>query len=63
MNINIDRDMILTELYVIRKLITEKAYEDDDMKQAKKQVDDLIQLISNCPQAGNNANFPRIKAR
>lgn len=55
--------MILTELYVIRKLITEKAYEDDDMKQAKKQVDDLIQLISNCPQAGNNANFPRIKAR
>ena len=63
MNINIDRDMILSELYVIRKLVTEAAHEDDDVKEAKKQIDALIHLISNAPQANNNANFPRPKLR
>ena len=47
MNINIDRDMILSELYVIRKLVTEAAHEDDDIKEAKKQIDSLIRLYVN----------------
>lgn len=55
--------MLLTELYVIRKLVTEAAFEDDDIKEAKKQIDSLIQLISNAPQAENKANFPRSKVR
>ncbi len=55
--------MILSELYVIRKLVTEAAHEDDDIKEAKKQIDSLIQLISNAPQANSNANFPRPKLR
>jgi hypothetical protein len=55
--------MILSELYSIRKFVTEAAHENDDVKEAKKQIDSLIQLISNAPQANSNANFPRPKLR
>lgn len=55
--------MILTELYVVRKLLTESAYENEDIKTAMKQIDSLIQLVSNSPQSGNGANLPRVKIR
>lgn len=63
MNIHIDRDMLLVELYAIRAKVTDAALDNDDVKDAKKKIDDLISLISAAPQAENNANFPRVRVR
>ena len=63
MNIHIDRDMILTELYSLRAKITEAALNDDEVKEGLKQLDNLISLISTAPSAENNANFPRVRVR
>jgi hypothetical protein len=63
LNINIDRDMLLVELYAIRAKITDAASDDEEVKEAKLKVDSLIQLISVAPEAGNNSNFPRPRLR
>jgi hypothetical protein len=63
MNINIDRDMILIELYGIRALVTEASLESDAAKEAQKKVDLLIQLVSVAPENGNNSNYPRPKLK
>lgn len=63
MNIKIDRDMILVELYGIRAKISEFAYENSDAKESVTKIDSLITLISNAPSAENNSNFPRPRLR
>ena len=63
MNIHIDRDMLLVELYAIRAKVTDAAIESDEVKEAKVKIDELISLVSSAPSADNNANFPRIKVR
>lgn len=63
MNINIDRDMLLVELYAIRAKITEAATEYDEVVEAKQKLDNLIQLISVAPESGNNSNFPKPRLR
>jgi hypothetical protein len=55
--------MLLVELYEIRALVTEAALVSDEAKEAKKKVDNLIQIISNAPQAENNSSFPRPSLR
>jgi hypothetical protein len=63
LKIHIDRDMLLVELYEIRALVTEAALISDEAKEAKKKVDNLVQIISNAPQAENNSSFPRPSLR
>ena len=63
MNINIDRDMLLIELYAIRAQVAEAANENDEAAEAKKKIDSLIQLISVAPESGNNSNFPKPRLR
>jgi len=63
LNINLDRDMLLVELYAIRAKITDAASDNDEVKEAKQQIDNLIQLISVAPESGNNSNFPRPRLR
>ena len=63
MKINIERDMLLAELYDMRSLLTEAALHSEEAKQAKKKLDDIIQLISNSPSAENNSSFPKISLR
>ena len=63
MNINIDRDMLLVELYAIRAKVAEAATENDEAAEAKQKIDTLIQLISVAPESGNNSNFPKPRLR
>ena len=63
MKINIDRDMILVELYDLRSLITELTTITDEAKEAKKKLDSIITLISSSPAAENNQSFPKRSSR
>jgi hypothetical protein len=63
LNINIDRDMLLIELYAIRAKIADAAAEHDEAAEAKQKIDNLIQLISVAPESGNNSNFPKPRLR
>ena len=63
MKINIDRDMVLVELYDLRALLTEAALVSEEAKEAKKKLDAFITMISTAPQAENNSSFPRISLR
>ena len=61
--INIDRDMLLTELYDLRAILTEAALESDEAAKGKTKVDQIITLIMNSPQAENNSSYPKPKLR
>ena len=63
MKINIDRDMLLVELYDMRSFLTEAAIHNDEAKKAKQKLDEIIQLISNSPESENNSSFPKISFR
>jgi hypothetical protein len=63
LKINIDRDMVLVELYDMRALLAEAALTSEDAKEAKKKLDAFITMISTAPQSENNASFPRISLR
>ena len=63
MKINIDRDMLLLELYEIRALLTEASIASDEAKQAKKKLDEVVTLITSSPASENNQSFPRISLR
>lgn len=63
MKINIDRDMILVELYDLRSLLTELATITDEAKEVKKKLDSIITLISSSPAAESNQSFPKISSR
>lgn len=55
--------MLLVELYAIRAKITDAATDNDEVKEAKNKIDNLIQLISVAPESGNNSNFPKPRLR
>lgn len=55
--------MVLVELYSIRSSIADAAMEDDQVKEGRVKLDNLINLISNAPSAENNSNFPRPRLR
>jgi hypothetical protein len=61
--INIDRDMLLTELYDLRAILTEAALESDEAAKGKIKVDQIITLIMNSPQSENNSSYPKPKLR
>ena len=63
MKINIDRDMVLVELYEIRALLAEASLVSDEAKEAKKKLDNFITIVSSAPQSENNSSFPRINLR
>lgn len=63
MKINIDRDMLLTELYDLRAILTEAALESEEAAKGKVKVDQIITLIMNSPQAENNSSYPKPKLR
>lgn len=63
MKINIDRDMLLTELYDLRAILTEAALESDEAAKGKIKVDQIITLIMNSPQSENNSSYPKPKLR
>ena len=63
MKISIDRDMLLTELYDLRAILTEAALESDEASKGKIKVDAIITLIMNSPQSENNSSYPKPKLR
>lgn len=63
MKINIDRDMLLTELYDLRSVLAEAALISDEAQSGKEKLDKIINLIINCPQAENNSSYPKPKLR
>ncbi len=63
MKINIDRDMLLTELYELRSLLSEAALISDEARLGKDKLDKIVTLITNCPQAENNSSYPKPKFR
>ncbi len=63
MKINIDRDMLLTELYELRSFLSEAALISDDARLGKEKLDKIVNLITNCPQAENNSSYPKPKFR
>ncbi len=63
MKINIDRDMLLLELYEIRALLTEASIVSEEAKQAKKKLDEVVTVITSSPASENNQSFPRISLR
>ena len=63
MIIKIDRDMIVTELYQLRALVTNISTDPAETESARKKIDELINLISLAPQSENNSSFPKISAK
>ena len=63
MKISIDRDMLLTELYDLRAILTEAALESDEARKGKIKVDEIITLIMNSPKSENNSSYPKPKLR
>ena len=63
MKINIDRDMLLTELYDLRSVLAEAALISDEARDGKEKLDKIINLITNCPQAEGNSSYPKPKLR
>lgn len=55
--------MILLELYSIRASIFEASFDNNDIKDGVKKIDNLISLMSNAPSAENNSNFPKSRLR
>lgn len=57
-NIKIDREMLIQELYELRSVIPHEDSED-----AKKKLMEIVMLVQNAPVDESKANFPRIIAR
>jgi hypothetical protein len=55
--------MVLVELYSIRASITDASLSDDEVKEGRIKLDNLINIITNAPSAENNSNFPRPRLR
>lgn len=63
MKISIDRDMLLTELYDLRAILTEAALESEEAKKGKLKLDEILKLIMNSPQSENSSSYPKPKLR
>ncbi len=63
MQVKLDRDMIISELYELRAIVANMDVTSDESRQAKSKIDSLIQLLSMAPASDNNASFPKISVR
>lgn len=63
MKILIDRDMLLMDLYELRKSVMEVALLSDEAVQAKKKIDEMVQMIQTYPSAEATTTFPRTRLR
>jgi len=63
MIIKIDKDMLLVELYELRSLVTDTSVQTEETMQARKKLDEIVNLISLAPSAENNQSFPKISIR
>jgi hypothetical protein len=63
MIIKIDKDMLLVELYELRSLVTDTSVQTEETMQARKKLDEIVNLISLAPSAENNQSFPKINIR
>lgn len=63
MIIKIDRDMIVTELYQLRAAVINISPDPKETEDARKKIDELINLISLAPQSENNSSFPKISVK
>ena len=63
MVIKIDRDMLLVELYELRSLVVDTTVQTEETAEARKKIDQIVNLITNAPSADSNASFPKISIR
>ena len=63
MKINIDRDLLLVDLYDLLSLVTEASLMSEEAKKAKHKTNEIITMIANAPSAENNSSFPKISMR
>ena len=63
MKIAIDRDMLLTELYELRALLSEAALVSEEANEGKKKLDAIVAILMNMPGSENNASYPKPKLR
>jgi len=63
MVIKIDRDMLLVELYELRSLVVDTTVQTEETVEARKKIDQIVNLITNAPSADNNASLPKISIR
>jgi hypothetical protein len=63
MIIKIDRDMIVTELYQLRAVVSNISTDPKETEDARKKIDELINLISLAPTSENNSSFPKISVK
>jgi hypothetical protein len=61
--IQIDKEMMLTELYELRAAVTDIMVESDETAAARKKIDQIIALVHNAPQCGGDSSLPRISVR
>jgi len=55
--------MLLVELYELRSLVTDTSVQTEETMQARKKLDEIVNLISLAPSAENNQSFPKISIR
>ncbi len=63
MKILIDKDMLLMDLYELRKHLMEAALSSDDAKDAKDKLEKLVQMIQTFPDAEVTSSFPKPRLR
>lgn len=63
MKILIDKDMLLMDLYELRKHIMEAALVSDDAAEAKKKLDNIVQMIQTYPDSEATSTFPKTRLR
>jgi len=63
MQVKLDRDMIISELYELRAIVANMDVTSDESREAKAKIDAVIQLIALAPASDSNASFPKISVR
>lgn len=63
MKILIDKDMLLMDLYELRKHIMEAALVSDDAAEARKKLDNIVQMIQTYPDSEATSTFPKTRLR
>jgi hypothetical protein len=63
MKIQIDRDMLLTELYELRALIAEISLNHEEAKDCRAKIDSIVNLLMNSPSSESNSANPKPKLR
>ena len=63
MKILIDKDMLLMDLYELRKYVMEAALISDDAKEAKDKLDKVVQMIQTYPDAEVTSSFTKTRLK